>query len=219
MKSFLILIITTSVLIQVQSLDEDYATKIAKIVSDKMDIKFDEFTENLNKKFEEMTAENQQSLTSVLEQFENAKQQLKNTQANQFAQVCRYGNYFIHDKKVSYDEGDKICKKLGGRIPEMTDANFEDKLDAIIDTFKKQLIADCSNHFYGIYIGLRKHAEIWKWNSSGKPLHPLKNPWSGGEPNDALGLENCTFAYAKIRKLNDTPCSSKVTIICELDHQ
>ncbi len=106
----------------------------------------------------------------------------------------------------------------------MSLAQFEDKeeQDHVLDLLKKGRPFNVKP-FNFIFVGGKKTSSgQWQWIGGNKPINYEIN-WNHGEPNNALGNENCLDLTTSENSpdqfgFNDDPCDSrrkKDTFICE----
>jgi regulator of replication initiation timing len=98
---------------------------------------------NLSQIYEGIVEENQnlkQELAKVDERLVSLQNRLDYVEG--YATLKGYGRFYIHNNKVDYREGQKICKLKSGFIVELTNTNHTGKLNAIIDGFSGKIFGD-----------------------------------------------------------------------------
>ncbi|XP_041443099.1 hepatic lectin-like isoform X2 [Xenopus laevis] len=110
--------------------------------------------------------------------------------------------YYIVTTKKNRDDAQATCKSMNSDLAIINSDRKKNFLESITD----------SSYFW---IGLKRdknNKDEWRW-VDGTYYYPPKRFWMEGEPNNAVGSEDCVHMCEK--KWNDIFCTHEYKAICE----
>ncbi|KAK5971730.1 C-type lectin domain-containing protein [Trichostrongylus colubriformis] len=115
----------------------------------------------------------------------------------------------IRDKKT-WAEADAACKSEGAQLASIMNKEINDFIWDITKSSPDQVDPESQ-----IWVGGRKVGGSWMW-TDGKKWDYVN--WASGEPNNALGKEDCLQIYAHPKRYgtwNDFFCDRKLDFVCQ----
>ena len=104
---------------------------------------------------------------------------------------------------AKWSDARAVCQGLGGDLAVIKSAGKNDYLFNLVTM--QETVTDGK-----AWIGLEKNADDSKWYwIDGTPLEGNYENWDAGEPNNALGDENCGHFYKSQGGWNDHLCEMK----------